>query len=104
MIYFIWILWFLNQFFNLIILLNFLIAIVSQSYDRVISESINYQYSHKSELNEETQRFFKVFRKPARFDIMCIVSSHEDDVNKADEILGLSYTIKDYVKKSVLRL
>lgn len=84
MIYMIWTLWFFNQFFNLIILLNFLIAIVSQSYDRVCSERMNYEYSHKSELNEETQRFFKVFRKPPNFDIMCIVSSHEDDINKED--------------------
>lgn len=74
MIYFIWLLWFENQFFNLIILLNFLIAIVGQSYERVMSESLIYQYSHKAELNCETRRFLMTFQPKTPFDIMCAVT------------------------------
>jgi hypothetical protein len=37
MISIIWMVWFLNQVFILIILLNFLIAIISQSYEQVMS-------------------------------------------------------------------
>ena len=54
MIYLIWVLWYLNQFFNLIILLNFLIAIVSQSYEKVMTDSMKHEYDHKAELNSET--------------------------------------------------
>lgn len=37
MIFLIWFFWFANQFFVLIILLNFLIAIISQKYEQVMA-------------------------------------------------------------------
>jgi len=40
MIFLIWAIWFLNEFFCLIILLNFLIAIISQSYDSVMMTAV----------------------------------------------------------------
>ena len=80
MIYMVWTLWFLNQFFNSIILFNFLIAIVSQSYDRVISNKLDYEYEHKSELNIEILRFMDFFTCKNHFDIMSILSNHNDDI------------------------
>ena len=80
MIYMVWILWFLNQFFNSIILFNFLIAIVSQSYDWVISNKLDYEYEHKSELNIEILRFMDFFKGKNSFDIMSILSNHDDDI------------------------
>lgn len=44
MIYVIWIVWFLNLFMNTVILLNFLIAIIGQSFETVISNRLTYQY------------------------------------------------------------
>jgi hypothetical protein len=74
-IYMIWALWFINLLVNMIILLNFLIAIVSQSYDRVLSNSLNYEYEHKSELNNEVMRVRLGFSPLPCFDTMCIVSN-----------------------------
>ena len=46
-------LFFLNIFVVLIIQMNFLIAIVSSSYDRIVSQTTKYMYHNKTELNEE---------------------------------------------------
>ena len=47
----IWIVWLVNQILNLIILLNFLIAVISQVYDNVVAEQQKYRYMHKSAMN-----------------------------------------------------
>lgn len=52
-IFSIWMAWLLNQFLVLIILLNFLIAIISQSYEEVMSRSMQFQYTYKCILNRE---------------------------------------------------
>lgn len=98
MIYLIWILWYLNQFFNLIILLNFLIAIVSQSYEKVMTDSMKYEYEHKAELNSETERFFRMIFTPKAFDIMCTVSSHEDDDFELDANESITLIMKSYIR------
>lgn len=84
MIYMIWMIWFLNLFLNCIILLNFLIAIVSQSYDNVLTNSMNYMYVHKAELNIEAFRFFNFFLRPTDYDIMCTVSNIDKDDDDGD--------------------
>jgi len=48
-----WFLFFLNQTFMMIILLNFLIAIISQSYDMVISSASVSEYRDKVDFNKE---------------------------------------------------
>ena len=49
----IWFTWYTNTFFMIVILLNFLIAVISQSYEKVIEQQLIYSYMHKAELNEE---------------------------------------------------
>ena len=53
MIGLVWFLWLFNQFFMLIILLNFLIAVISASYDDVQSTQKVNEYNYKCELNFE---------------------------------------------------
>jgi uncharacterized membrane protein len=53
MIYLLWLFWFINIFLMLIILLNFLIAVISATYERVDSQKTNYTYKDKAEMNEE---------------------------------------------------
>lgn len=52
-VYWTWILYFLYEFYNLIILLNFLIAIVSDTYARVMQEDIVHQYRSRCALNSD---------------------------------------------------
>jgi hypothetical protein len=49
----IWAVWILNQFLMLIILLNFLIAIISQSYDAVMAKATNNAYAQRCRLNRD---------------------------------------------------
>jgi len=49
----IWIAWALNQFINLIILLNFLIALISETYGHVTRDYTVYNYGHRAAINQE---------------------------------------------------
>jgi len=51
MIYLIWAIWFANIFVVLICLLNFLIAVVSQSYDEVMGKSLTFRTFQRLEMN-----------------------------------------------------
>lgn len=98
MIYLIYLVWFLNLFMNMVILLNFLIAIISQSYDRVISNKLVNLYNHKSDLNIERLLFHHYFTQKKlslmEFDLTCIVSCHDHDLSRYDEISGLTFNLK----------
>ena len=49
----VWIFWFLLLVFNLTVLLNFLIAVISQVYDQVISCQLLCQYKYMADFNRE---------------------------------------------------
>ena len=51
MIYIIWIVWFLNGLVQVIMLLNFLIAVISQTYESVVSQQIIYTFTDRAEIN-----------------------------------------------------
>lgn len=54
MIFLIWSIWLFNQFLVLIILLNFLIAIISESYVSTLEKKEYYKYVQRCEMNIET--------------------------------------------------
>ena len=67
----VWMFWIMNQLITLIILLNFLIAVISDSYANVNAVKDMYTYSHKAELNYECYQIFdRLQRMAPRFDIM----------------------------------
>ena len=49
-IYFIWL---LNQVFNLIIFLNYVVAVLSDVYETVMDQQHRFIYSHRQSLNDE---------------------------------------------------
>jgi len=54
--------WVMNIFMNLIILLNFLIAIISDSYESVIKNKETVKYQQRADLIAETQSFQNFIR------------------------------------------
>lgn len=97
----------------MVILLNFLIAIISTSYDKVIQNRLIYAYKHKSDLNYEyyqslrffrrfpvlfKSKFFEKWIKLNEFDLMCIVSSHTEMQIDFNEIRGMTYGLKVFMK------
>ena len=54
----IYIAWIGNQFILLIVLLNFVIALISEVYEKVMDQKMRYEYIQKQELNDECDRFY----------------------------------------------
>lgn len=81
-IYLIWFQWFISLFFNNLILLNALIAIVGNSFNRVYENKELYGYKHKQALNIEFIRYYDMYRHArglhSSFDLYCIVSQHKE--------------------------
>ena len=67
-----WMFWILNQIITLIILLNFLIAVISDSYANVNSVKDMYTFYHKASLNYECYEIFDRLRVMKQFKVMII--------------------------------
>ena len=103
MAYWAWILFLYNEFFILIILLNFLIAIISQSYDEVMSREEVELYNSRCYLNFDISflvdllEHFKLRKKrPARIFYIIAKQTKEQDEN---DYVGFVRTIKNSVKR-----
>ena len=89
----IWFVFFMNSIIMLVVLLNFLIAIVSESYERVNAMSMQFNYILKAELNIETlllkQGFLKLLPcldKMKSFEIFMKMQEAKDYHNDEDEV------------------
>jgi len=101
MLYAIWFLWILNQLVNLIILLNFLIAVTGQVYDDVVGEKDFYLYSHRAEMNYEWYMIQKQFNLLKPFEIIVFSMNIELEEEEQDDWLGFVKTIKSAIAKNV---
>ena len=101
MISLIWTFWVLHQFMIVIILLNFLIAVLSQSYEMVMSKASISTYLHRCELNMEclrVQAHIGLLEPINLFTIAC-ADSHEGDEG-SDEWLGFVSEVKKFIEKN----
>ena len=62
-IFFVYMIFFVQISFMLVIMLNFMIAIIDQTYKRVMSQKKIHVYKNKAELNEESYQILKYFTK-----------------------------------------
>jgi hypothetical protein len=60
----IWSVWVIQVIFMIVTLLNFLIAVITQTYERVYGKKIIYVYNDKAELNKE---YFQIAHQVALF-------------------------------------
>ena len=93
MIFIIWMFWFVHQYLILIILLNFLIAIISGSYEHVMSQESLWKYMHRCELNLECFVILNQKRKLDNLTMMIMATPldpHESD---------LAFTMKTFMDK-----
>ena len=49
----IWLIWIFQAMFMVIILLNYLIAVISQAYERSVNQKMVYSYIHKAQINQD---------------------------------------------------
>lgn len=92
----VWLFWILNQFFVLIVLLNFLIAIISESYEAVMAESIIHKYEHKIEMNRSHRLFMNsVFGMKA---LECQIVTAAPKEENLEDWTGFVHTITKYIQ------
>lgn len=87
MLLLIWVAWFFNIGLMLIILMNFLIAVISDSYAEVDQNKIQYVYKDKAEMNLDCQQllaliFPQIELKCVAFSIDKQAWTEEADLNK----------------------
>ena len=100
-----WLVWILNQVFVFIILLNFIIAVISQSFERVMNKSSYIKYHHKALLNREVRlyrsyipHFMKWFSyKKIELMIFTVRRKYEEDTDEA------CWTNSTYRTKKLIR-
>lgn len=71
-IYIIWFVWLLNQLLILIVLLNFLIAVISQSYENVMNKSVQFKYLQRCELIREAAIVFNSLGRSETYSIFVL--------------------------------
>lgn len=91
----IWTFWLLNQFFVLIVLLNFLIAIISESYEAVMAESIIHKYEHKIEMNRSHRLVAKSFGMKS---LECQIVTASPKEENVEDWTGFVHTITKFIQ------
>lgn len=97
-IYTIYLFWFLNQFLILIVLINFLIAVISQSYENVMDTAVIIKYSQRCDLNSQISIIYehsKILRK--NYD--CVILSSNTQHGGDEAWSGFCQSVKCYVKE-----
>ena len=99
MIYSIWLVWIVNQYVVLIILLNFLIAIISQSYDNVMSKQIMSKYQNRSAINRELRLSMKAVGLKHKMNVATMSATCSNGGDGDNSWDGFVKTIKKFVKR-----
>ena len=79
MIYAVWFIWLLNQYLVLIILLNFLIAVISTSYETVMEDELFHKYQARVAFNRECRLLLSAFGLQTRYDMMIVSCEKEEN-------------------------
>lgn len=98
MIYLLWFFWFINIFLMLIILLNFLIAVISATYEKVNSQKTNYTYKDKSEMNEECCTILKSLYNKGEVKMICFTYDKKLTIIQESDFKEVIDEIKKNVK------
>lgn len=82
----------------MVILLNFLIAVISQGYDLVIAQSVAEYFRSKTQLNNE---MIMIIPKKTISGIILVSSEYEKGIQKVDDNMGFVRSISDHVTKEI---
>ena len=77
----IWLMWYVQAFFMLVVLTNFIIAVITNTYNQVIVMQRIISYRHKADLNVEIFELFNLFNKLEKFQILQFSTGKDFDAN-----------------------
>lgn len=104
MIFAIWAVWFINQFFVYMVLMNILIAIILQSFEQAMTQKTAFEYRTKCALNLEYGIYHNsVFgSKPRPCSILTINKNDKDEYQ--NQWSGFIQTLKVFVSSENTKL
>lgn len=100
-VYLIWVLYFIQILFQLVIGLNFMIAIIENTFARVNEEKEAYMYSHKAEMNAQCYQLLHYVKKLEQYRVIIFSTFQKKDSDSAvvhgrgDEIEYLFDSLED---------
>lgn len=103
-IYLIWFLWFLTVFFLLIFMINFLIAVITSAYQRVMNYQKLIGFKHKADLNYETNALLSQFINLKEYRYLILMSSTSVRELIEDEFDEKAENFKKFIHKETTGL
>ena len=107
----IWFVWWVNQFIIVIIMLNFLISVISQSYENVMNSHKIKRYQDIAALNKEVYEFLAAVgllslltskEQINQNKIVIAMTPTEETAEETDEWVGFVQTMKHFMRKNVV--
>ena len=95
----VWSIWFVNQLINMIILLNFLIAVISEVHADVTAERQMHSFRYMAQLNREVYQLKKFFKLTRAYQIIAFQFDKELDEYKESELDQVVAKISNFVKE-----
>jgi hypothetical protein len=107
LIFLVYFFWLFQQYVVLIVLLNFLVAMISSVYEEVMDAKLQYEFKQKSDLNGEADRFFKFidsFRSGTESHVVdqVIVINGIDEASEEDKTVQAIQSVKDFFREKVV--
>lgn len=103
-IFLIWLVWFVHTFFMLVIMLNFLIAVISSNYEQTMIYQKLIGYRHKAELNYETYMLVNVFKKMDEYKCIVFQCSKSNENYNQDEFDEKFDSLKKFISRENKRV
>jgi hypothetical protein len=98
-IFLIWACWFSQTLFMLVIMLNFLIAVITSTYERVINYQIIISYMHKADLNQENYNLMAFFVNQPEYRVIVFSSGMNTGSLEDDQLCEVCELIKKFVSQ-----
>ena len=83
--------------FTSILMLNFLITVFSETHERVLSNSINFKYTTRLELNLESMALMKTLGAIGDIDYIVLCSPVNENEGTEDENHGIIVSLTSVV-------
>lgn len=100
-IYLIWAAWFLQSFFMLVVMMNFLIAVISETYQQISSQRKIIDYRNKSELNEEAFIMLSAIKSFPEFRVVVFSTNSQQDSMDDDQVDEVIQQAKKHISKEM---
>ena len=97
MIALVWIFWAANQFLMSVILMNFVIAIITETYDEVISQEKINKFLQKCTINREASLLLQGFGIGSRLDSFVLATEASSTSSKPDDWEGFASTVQKFI-------